>query len=175
VDWQYYTDRLSRSIQKIVTIPAGLQRIDNPCPRVVHPDWLKRSITERANGLKQSKISSMFTKIIPGTIVDNTRTVHALTDLEELPSGIGSGRSLLKGGRMAGTAVAYNRSKRPISQIDNIVNTDICVTEIDDAGGKENVDGVEGDGPNPVPGEYLIPVLPMMTNKPSNLEELNEW
>jgi DNA polymerase epsilon subunit 1 len=116
VDWQYYTDRLSRSIQKIVTIPAGLQRINNPCPRVVHPDWLNRSISERANGLKQTKISSMFTKINPGTIVDNTRT-HVLTDLEELPSGIGSVRSPLKGGRMAGTAVAYNRSKRPVSQV----------------------------------------------------------
>ena len=23
VDWQYYTERLSRSIQKIITIPAG--------------------------------------------------------------------------------------------------------------------------------------------------------
>ena len=41
LDWDYYKGRLSNNIQKIVTIPAALQGIDNPVPRVEHPDWLK--------------------------------------------------------------------------------------------------------------------------------------
>ena len=37
VDWAYYKERLGKSIQKIITIPAGMQAVKNPCPRVVHP------------------------------------------------------------------------------------------------------------------------------------------
>jgi len=37
VDWEYYKERLGKTIQKIITIPAGMQAIVNPCPRVVHP------------------------------------------------------------------------------------------------------------------------------------------
>ena len=40
VDWEYYTTRLGSAIQKIITIPAALQNVLNPVPRVVHPDWL---------------------------------------------------------------------------------------------------------------------------------------
>ena len=40
VDWEYYRERLSGAIQKIITIPAALQRLPNPVPRVKHPDWL---------------------------------------------------------------------------------------------------------------------------------------
>ena len=34
LDWDYYKDRLSKTIQKIITIPAGLQGVMNPVPRV---------------------------------------------------------------------------------------------------------------------------------------------
>lgn len=37
VDWDYYKDRLGKTIQKIITIPAGMQFVRNPCPRVEHP------------------------------------------------------------------------------------------------------------------------------------------
>ncbi len=33
VDWQYYKDRLGSAIQKIITIPAAMQHVANPCPR----------------------------------------------------------------------------------------------------------------------------------------------
>jgi hypothetical protein len=49
VDWSYYRERLSRTIQKIITIPAGMQRIANPCPRVEHPVWLQRQLDEKVN------------------------------------------------------------------------------------------------------------------------------
>lgn len=44
VDWDYYRERLSGAIQKIITIPAALQRIPNPVPRVAHPDWLHKRV-----------------------------------------------------------------------------------------------------------------------------------
>ena len=44
VDWEYYRERLSSAIQKIITIPAALQRIPNPVPRVKHPDWLRKRV-----------------------------------------------------------------------------------------------------------------------------------
>lgn len=60
VDWQYYKERLGKSIQKIITIPAGMQLVHNPCPRVEHPVWLQRRFEEAANRFKQKKITSMF-------------------------------------------------------------------------------------------------------------------
>jgi len=49
-------ERLAGTIQKIVTIPAALQNVDNPVPRVVHPPWLLQQLKEH----KQTKISSHF-------------------------------------------------------------------------------------------------------------------
>ena len=42
VDWDYYRERLGGTIQKIITIPAAMQRVPNPVPRVKHPDWLHK-------------------------------------------------------------------------------------------------------------------------------------
>ncbi|KXZ56813.1 hypothetical protein GPECTOR_1g732 [Gonium pectorale] len=42
VDWDYYRERLGSAIQKIITIPAALQGLPNPVPRVKHPDWLHK-------------------------------------------------------------------------------------------------------------------------------------
>lgn len=44
VDWEYYRERLSGAIQKVITIPAALQRVVNPVPRVAHPDWLHKRV-----------------------------------------------------------------------------------------------------------------------------------
>lgn len=63
VDWDYYIDRLGKTIQKIITIPAGMQNIDNPCPSVIHPDWLTRNMAEMREGRKQMKLTSMFSRI----------------------------------------------------------------------------------------------------------------
>ena len=49
-----------RSIQKIITLPAALQRLPNPVPRVAHPDWMLRLIKERNDSFKQTSISSFF-------------------------------------------------------------------------------------------------------------------
>ena len=44
VDWAYYKERLGSAIQKIITIPAAMQRVPNPVPRVKHPDWLHKKV-----------------------------------------------------------------------------------------------------------------------------------
>lgn len=38
VDWDYYVTRVGATIQKIITIPAALQKVGNPVPRIKHPD-----------------------------------------------------------------------------------------------------------------------------------------
>ena len=45
VDWAYYRERLGSAIQKIITIPAAMQRLPNPVPRVKHPDWLHKKVS----------------------------------------------------------------------------------------------------------------------------------
>jgi len=40
LDWDYYKERLGNSIQKIVTIPAFLQKCQNPIPKIEYPGWL---------------------------------------------------------------------------------------------------------------------------------------
>ena len=45
VDWDYYRERLGSAIQKIITIPAAMQRVPNPVPRVKHPDWLYKKVS----------------------------------------------------------------------------------------------------------------------------------
>ncbi|PRP86874.1 hypothetical protein PROFUN_03622 [Planoprotostelium fungivorum] len=61
LDWDYYKGRLSSVIQKIITIPATCQKLDNPVPRVAHPDWLLKQIKEKEGYHKQKRINDLFT------------------------------------------------------------------------------------------------------------------
>lgn len=63
LDWEYYIERLSSTIQKIITIPATLQGINNPVPRVQHPDWLHKRLLEKNDVFKQKRISDMFSYV----------------------------------------------------------------------------------------------------------------
>jgi DNA polymerase epsilon subunit 1 len=60
LDWEYYIDRLAKTIQKIITIPAALQKIANPVPRVAHPSWLEKKVSQLNDRFKQQTITSMF-------------------------------------------------------------------------------------------------------------------
>ena len=62
LDWDYYLERLGGTIMKIITIPAALQGVANPVPRVRHPDWLHKKIVEKNDSLKQRKMTEMFGK-----------------------------------------------------------------------------------------------------------------
>ncbi|KAL6249519.1 DNA polymerase epsilon catalytic subunit [Rhinocladiella similis] len=62
IDWDYYLERLGSVIQKLITIPAALQKIRNPVPRVAHPEWLQKRITAKDDKFKQKKMSDLFEK-----------------------------------------------------------------------------------------------------------------
>lgn len=62
LDWDYYVERLGSVIQKLITIPAALQRISNPVPRIRHPDWLFRRVANLEDKFKQHKLSDMFAR-----------------------------------------------------------------------------------------------------------------
>lgn len=61
LDWDYYIERLGSAIQKIITIPAALQQVKNPVPRVRHPDWLHKKLLEKNDVYKQKRINELFT------------------------------------------------------------------------------------------------------------------
>ncbi|XBW37346.1 hypothetical protein QEN19_002926 [Hanseniaspora menglaensis] len=63
IDWEYYKERLGSTIQKIITIPAALQQVPNPVPRVEHPAWLKKKVNERK--YKQTNVTDFFGKMKP--------------------------------------------------------------------------------------------------------------
>jgi len=85
LDWDYYRERLASVVQKLITIPAALQKVRNPVPRVPHPDWLDKRIRIKDDVFKQKKMTDMFgkrslTDINPNVIA--TKTV----DLEDFGS-----------------------------------------------------------------------------------------
>lgn len=62
IDWDYYWDRLASTIQKIITIPAGLQDVENPVPRIPHPDWLAKRVKAKHDKMKQKSLKGFFAK-----------------------------------------------------------------------------------------------------------------
>ncbi|KAK4234746.1 hypothetical protein C8A03DRAFT_37446 [Achaetomium macrosporum] len=60
LDWDYYLERLGSVIQKLITIPAALQKVRNPVPRVPHPDWLQRRINIKDDKMKQKKLTDLL-------------------------------------------------------------------------------------------------------------------
>ncbi|KAJ3294019.1 DNA polymerase epsilon catalytic subunit [Borealophlyctis nickersoniae] len=60
LDWQYYLDRFGSVIQKLITIPAAMQDVKNPVPRVRHPEWLFKRVAARDDKYKQHRITDMF-------------------------------------------------------------------------------------------------------------------
>lgn len=91
LDWNYYIERLGGTIQKIITIPAALQGLSNPVPRVVHPEWLHKRMIEKNDVLKQRRINEIF-GARPKPIASESqsqRTPHTV-DIEDLAGGEGS-------------------------------------------------------------------------------------
>lgn len=89
IDWQYYWERLGSTIQKIITIPAALQDVVNPVPRIVHPEWLANRIRIKNDKSKQTSISSYFT----AASETNSTVVKPIEDIEDFTH---SGKSVPK-------------------------------------------------------------------------------
>ncbi|CAO1637695.1 unnamed protein product [Parajaminaea phylloscopi] len=60
LDWDYYIERFGGVIQKLITIPAAMQRVANPVPRVRHPDWLFKRVAAHENRFKQRTLADAF-------------------------------------------------------------------------------------------------------------------
>ena len=60
LDWAYYKERLGSAIQKIITIPAAMQQVANPVPRIKHPDWLYKRVTEHNDTRKQASMTKFL-------------------------------------------------------------------------------------------------------------------
>ncbi|KAF2459389.1 DNA polymeras-like protein epsilon [Lineolata rhizophorae] len=92
IDWDYYLERLGSVIQKLITIPAALQKVRNPVPRVPHPEWLERRIRMKDDTHKQKKMTDMFDK---RTLADaDTNTLqNRIVDLEDFGSAAQIGKA----------------------------------------------------------------------------------
>lgn len=60
LDWNYYIERLGSVIQKLITIPAAMQKVANPVPRIRHPDWLHRRVAALEDKFRQHKVTDFF-------------------------------------------------------------------------------------------------------------------
>lgn len=63
LDWDYYIERLGSVVQKLITIPAAMQKVSNPVPRIQHPDWLLRRVNTLQDRFKQHNIQDMFAQM----------------------------------------------------------------------------------------------------------------
>ncbi|VBB29888.1 unnamed protein product [Acanthocheilonema viteae] len=75
IDWEYYIERFGATIQKIIIIPAALQNVPNPVPRVPFPDWLENKRQQRKNDHKQPKINEIFKKTVTPTFPPDIENV----------------------------------------------------------------------------------------------------
>jgi DNA polymerase epsilon subunit 1 len=78
LDWGYYIERLGSVIQKLITIPAAMQRISNPVPRIRHPDWLHRRVAALDDKFHQHKVTDFFKRL---SVEERTQT--QITDIED--------------------------------------------------------------------------------------------
>ena len=75
LDWEYYKERLGSVIQKLITIPAAMQKVPNPVPRIDHPDWLQRRIVGQVDKFKQNKVTDFFTRSSKSILEQETQPI----------------------------------------------------------------------------------------------------
>ncbi|KAL4468704.1 hypothetical protein ABPG74_005207 [Tetrahymena malaccensis] len=76
LDWDYYIERLSNTIQKIIIIPAATQGVFNILPDVSVPDWLTKQIKEQEDKFQQQKLSFKNLKITSQQPQSIMQTLH---------------------------------------------------------------------------------------------------
>lgn len=69
LDWQYYLARFSSVVQKLITIPAAMQKVVNPVPRIQHPDWLRKRVNAADDKTRQFRITDIFKPVERGAVV----------------------------------------------------------------------------------------------------------
>ncbi|OJJ60688.1 hypothetical protein ASPSYDRAFT_173502 [Aspergillus sydowii CBS 593.65] len=98
IDWDYYLERLGSVVQKLITIPAALQKIRNPVPRVAHPEWLQRRINKQDDRFKQVKMTDMFGKSEKNPLADISTNIldHRVQHADSLDEAMASSMEKLK-------------------------------------------------------------------------------
>ncbi|KAF8298815.1 putative DNA polymerase epsilon catalytic subunit [Trypanosoma cruzi] len=76
LDWDYYIARFNACVQKIITIPAALQKVPNPVPRVPYPEWLHKRVQQQNSRFRQVSLTGMLAKM--------KANESAIPDVEEL-------------------------------------------------------------------------------------------
>ena len=115
IDWDYYLERLGSVIQKLITIPAALQKVRNPVPRVGHPDWLQRRINVKDDRFKQRKMTDLFEKEPLAEISPNAVDFRRPQDMEDY----GSSQNISKR-RTQLAQPAQKRKGHPTAASDNV-------------------------------------------------------
>ncbi|KAL1944013.1 hypothetical protein VTO73DRAFT_3831 [Trametes versicolor] len=75
LDWDYYIERLGSVIQKLITIPAAMQKVTNPVPRIRHPDWLFRRVAALDDKFHQHKVTDFF-KAAPKPVASDNMDIE---------------------------------------------------------------------------------------------------
>ena len=83
LDWEYYIERLGSVIQKLITIPAAMQKVANPVPRIRHPDWLHRRVAGAVDKFKQNKVTDFFKS--KGSASDEETQPMDIEDIGSMP------------------------------------------------------------------------------------------
>lgn len=115
IDWEYYLERIGSMIQKLIVIPAALQNVPNPVPRVIPPEWLKRKSAGPGAGhdrREQTKLTSIF-KLQSKVREENDAggMVTAAVDIEEV--------IVTKSITTNTLLVPHEQKKRPATAIDS--------------------------------------------------------
>ncbi|OLY79611.1 DNA polymerase epsilon catalytic subunit A, partial [Smittium mucronatum] len=87
LDWGYYLERFGNVIQKIITIPAAMQNVSNPIPRIKHPDWLTSRVNNKAMEHRQMKLTGAFEKkkgSLYYTGDGDVKVINDLIDMEDV-------------------------------------------------------------------------------------------
>ncbi|KAL4985013.1 DNA polymerase epsilon catalytic subunit A [Aspergillus falconensis] len=115
IDWDYYLERLGSVVQKLITIPAALQKIRNPVPRVAHPEWLQRRINKQDDRFKQVKMTDMFGKSEKNPLCDISTNIldHRVQHADNLDEAMASSMEKLKS---SSPQKASGKRKHPESQ-----------------------------------------------------------
>ncbi|EPQ51216.1 DUF1744-domain-containing protein [Gloeophyllum trabeum ATCC 11539] len=79
LDWEYYIERLGSVIQKLITIPAAMQKVANPVPRIHHPDWLHRRVVAMDDKFRQHKVTDFFKRATE----EDKMTQDSVDDMED--------------------------------------------------------------------------------------------
>lgn len=110
IDWEYYRERLGSVVQKIITIPAALQNIKNPVPRVEHPEWLRKRIATKEDKFKQTSLNRFFAKTTRAPTVRDIE--DAFSAVEDGPLRPGQGQ---EDGRARAQAGARARARAKVT------------------------------------------------------------